>query len=187
MNASAPPSSIDDGLRFCPALCRNAPAGRDAPRQRHAFDAWVVDDVVGLLVRDQKIGVQTDGRAGVDPEFLEGDGALRHAAGMLDHQNIARHQMRTRDARKLVVGEVPWLDAEDHPDRAALHMALAQGRMQFFIRKEALGILGVVGEDLGAELHLAARLVDALAHLQRHDVGQRPRPFHARERRLWRR
>ena len=49
-------------------------------------------------------------------------------AGMLDHQHVAGHQVRPGDARELVVGEVPGLDAEDHADRAALHMGLADGR-----------------------------------------------------------
>ena len=80
--------------------------------------------------------------------------------------------MRTGDARELVVGKVPGLDAEDHADRAALHMGFAEGRMELHGRQEALGVLGVVGEDLRAELHFAARLADPLAHLQRHGVRE---------------
>ena len=85
---------------------------------------------------------------------------------------VAGHQMRTGDPGKLVIGKVPGLHAEDHADRAALHVAFAERRMEVFVGEEMLGILGVVGEDLGAELHLPARLVDALAHLQRHGVRQ---------------
>ena len=67
---------------------------------------------------------------------------------MFYHQYIARHQMRPRDTRQLIVRKVPWLDTEDDADRAALHMAFAQRRMQLFIRKEALCILGVIGENI---------------------------------------
>jgi hypothetical protein len=79
----------------------------------------VIDEVIRLIVRNQKIDIQTDGRARVDPQFLEGDGALGNAAGVFDDQDIARHQMGTGDARKLGVGKVPRLDTEDHTDRAA--------------------------------------------------------------------
>ena len=69
---------------------RDAAAGRDAAGQRHALDARVVDDAVGLIVRDQQVGVEADGRAGVDPELLEGDGALRNASGVLHQQRCCR-------------------------------------------------------------------------------------------------
>ena len=75
---------------------------------------------------------------------------MRHDAGVLHHQDVARHQMRTGDAGKLVVGKVPGLDAEDHADRAALHMGFADGRMELHRRQEALGVLGVVGEDVAS-------------------------------------
>ena len=91
---------------------------------------------------------------------------------MLHQQDIARHQVRTGDAGKLVIRKVPGLDAEDHADRTALHMAFAEAWMEFDGRQEAFGVLGVIGEDARAELHLAAGLVDALAHLERHDVRQ---------------
>ena len=159
-------------LEVLPGAGRDAAAGGDAAGQGNALDARVLDDVVGLFVRDQKIGVEADGRARVDQQFLEGNGALRHDAGVLHQQGVARHQMRTGDPGKLVIGKVPGLDAEDHADRAALHVAFAERRMEFLVGQEMLGILGVVGEDLGAELDFSARLVDALAHLQRHGVGQ---------------
>ena len=160
------------GLEVLSGSRRDALARRDAAGQRHAFDARVVDDAVRLIVRDQQIGVEPDGRARLDPKLLEGDRALRHDARVLHQQDVARHQMRTGDAGELVVGKVPGLDAEDHADRAALHMAFAEAWMELHRRQEALGVLGVIGEDARAELDLAARFVDALAHLQRHGVRQ---------------
>ena len=44
--------------------------------------------------------------------------------------------------------------------------------MQFHRRQEALGILGVIGKDVRAELHLAAGFIDALAHFERHRVRE---------------
>lgn len=37
---------------------------------------------------------------------------------------------------------------------------------------EGLGVLGVIGQDVAAELDLTARLVNALAHLQRLQPGE---------------
>ena len=91
---------------------------------------------------------------------------------MFHHQDIACHQVRTGDTSKLVVGKIPRLHAEDHANRAALHMGFAVGRMELHWRKKALGILRVVGEDSDAELDLAARLVDSLAHFERHRASK---------------
>ena len=44
--------------------------------------------------------------------------------------------------------------------------------MQFHRRQEALGIFGVIGKDVRAELNLAAGFIDALAHFKRHRVRE---------------
>ncbi len=112
-------------LEILPGAGCHALAGLDAAGQGHAFDARVIDHTIGLRMRDQKVGVKTGGRAGFDPELLEGNRALRHDAGVLDHQHVARHQVRPRDAGQLVVRKIPRLDTEDHADRAAFHVRLA--------------------------------------------------------------
>ena len=97
---------------------------------------------------------------------------LRHDTSVLHQYYITRHQMRTCDPSKLVVGEVPGLDAEDQADRAALHMAFAETRMELYRCKEALGILGVISQNVRAELHLAAGFINPLAHFERHRVRE---------------
>jgi len=156
MNASLPPSSIEDGLRFLPARARDASSGCNAARERHTFDSRVIDDAVGLIVRNQKIGIQTGGGTRLDQKFLEGNRALRHDTRVFHQYNVARHQVRTGDPGKLVVGKVPGLHTEDHADRAALHVAFAETRMQLHRRQEALGVLGIIGKDVRAEFNLAA-------------------------------
>jgi hypothetical protein len=151
----------------------DAAARGDAAGQGHALDPWVVDHAVGLLMRDQQIGIKPGGRAGILPQLLECDRALRDAACVFDHQHVAGHQMRSSDTGELIVGEVPRLDAENHADRAALHMCIADAGMELLRLQEAFGVLCVIGEDVGAEFHFAPRLADALAHLQRHGVGER--------------
>ena len=39
-------------------------------------------------------------------------------------------------------------------------------------RQEPLGVLGVIGEDVRAELDFSARFADALAHFESHDLGE---------------
>jgi len=39
-------------------------------------------------------------------------------------------------------------------------------------REKGLGVLGVVRQDVGAELHLAARLIDALDRVQCRELGE---------------
>ena len=119
---------------------------------------------------DQQIGVEADGSAGFDQQLFERDRTLRHDSGMLHDQRVARHQMRSGDARELVIGEVPRFDTEDDADRAALHMRLAVRRVELDRREEAFGVLGVIGHDPRTELDFGACFADPLAHLHRHDA-----------------
>ena len=145
---------------------------RGAAGQRDPLNSSVVDDEGCLIVRDQQISVQTGRRTRLGPQLLEGDRALGDIWGVLHHQDVARHQVRTGDTRQLVVRKVPWLDTEDHADRAALHVRLPDGRMKFYRCKEALGVLGIVGENASAELHLSASFVNLLAHFECHQAGE---------------
>ena len=140
--------------------------------QRHALDAPIVDDRVRLIVRDRQVGIKARRGPGLGPQRLECHSALRHVAGVFDHQNVARHQMRTGHAGQLVIRKVPRLHRENYPDRAAFHMRLALGRMQGNRSQEAFGVLGVVGEDRRAESHFSARISNTLAHFLRHRPRQ---------------
>ena len=79
MKASLPPSSIEEGLRFWPARAAMLLPAATLPVSATPLMRGSSMRSIGLIVRDQKIGVQADRRAGVDPELLEGDRALRHA------------------------------------------------------------------------------------------------------------
>ena len=121
---------------------------------------------------NQQVSVGTDRRAGIQQQLLERDGALRHATGVLDDQDIASHQLRPGDAGELVVGEVPGLDTEQHADGRAFHVRFANLWVQLSRCQEGLGMLGVIGQDVAAESDLSARLINALAHLQRRQPGE---------------
>ena len=86
MKASLPPSSIEDGFRFVPARAAMLRPAATLPVSATPLMRGSSTTLIGLLVRNQQIGVQTRGRARVDPKFLERDRALRHDARMLHHQ-----------------------------------------------------------------------------------------------------
>jgi hypothetical protein len=123
-------------------------------------------------MRDQQVGVGADWRTRLQPQLLKGDGALRNAPRVLHHHDIARHQVGRGKARELVVGKVPGLDAEEHAERAAFDLGFARTRLEVLGCEEALGVLGVVVDDVRAERHFAAGLFDELAHLERHRAGE---------------
>ncbi len=91
---------------------------------------------------------------------------------MLDHDHIARHQLWAGDTGELVVGEVPRFDTKEHAKWTAFHMRVTNLRIELDRCQKALGILRIVGQDIGAELHFAACLFKAFTHLQRCQFGE---------------
>src|ERR1700722_11750228 len=150
----------------------NALAGFHAACQCHTFDPRVVDHAVHLIVRDQQVGISAECRTCLHPQLLKRDGALRNAACMFHHNDITRHQVGRGKARKLVVGKVPRLDAEEHAERAAFDFCFARTRLEVLWCEEAFGVFGIVVDDVRAEHHFAAGLVNELAHFERHRASE---------------
>ena len=80
--------------------------------------------------------------------------------------------MRAGDAGELVVRKVPGLDAKQHAQGRAFHVRFADPGVQRGRCQKGLGVLGVIGQDVAAELDLTARLMNSLAHLQRFQPGE---------------
>ena len=74
-------------LTNCWIPCRRVPARYTVHRLRFS-----------LCVRDLQILVEADKRPCVEQEILAGDGALPHAGRILNHQNVASHQLRNSEA-----------------------------------------------------------------------------------------
>src|ERR1017187_10859457 len=144
----------------------------DAARQRDALDPGIVDHLSDLVMRDQQVGVHAHRRTRFKPQLLKSDGALRHTPCVLHHDDIALHQVGRGKTRELVVGEVPRLNAEQHAERATFDLGFARTRLEAFGCEEALGVPGIVVEDVRTERHFASSLVDELAHLERHWAGK---------------
>src|ERR1035441_6332543 len=144
----------------------------DAARQRDALDPGIVDHLSDLVMRDQQVGVRTHRSTRFKPQLLKSDGALRNTPCVLHHDDIARHQVGRGKTRELVVGKVPRLDAEQHAERATFDLSFARTRLEVLWCEEALGVLGIVVEDVRAEHHLAPGLGDELTHLERHGASK---------------
>ena len=82
-------------------------------------------------------------------------------------------QVRRREARDLVVREVPRHDPQEHPQRRAAddRGALAQD-VDRLVARDLLGVVGVELGDVGGEVDLAERRGERLAHLAHDDRGE---------------
>ena len=125
-----------------------------------------------LFLGDEQIGISASGGAGFLHQALEGQRALRHAGRMLDHDDIACHQVGRGKACDLVVRKVPGLDTEKHTDGAAFNVCFAPWRGQLFRGQKMLGILGVVVKDGSAQGDFAQALREQLAHLKGDEFGK---------------
>ena len=103
---------------------------------------------------------------------------------MFDHYHVAGHQVGRRHPRQLVIREVPRLDPQDHSQWGADHhgVIIGAGGVKPLGGQESLGVLGVVVEDLRAELHLTQTLGIELAHFQREQPSELVQAF-AKDRR----
>ena len=123
-------------------------------------------------MRNKEIGVGPFGCAGLQQQLLERDCALGHAPGVLDHQHVARHELRPGHAGELIVRKVPGLHTKQHAQRTAFHVRLAHLGVQLGRRQKGRRVLGVIGQNVAAVLHLATGLANALAHLQGSQLGK---------------
>src|ERR1700674_261751 len=124
------------------------------------------------MMRDKKVGVGARWRTRLQPKFLESDGALWNACRVLDHNDVASHQIGGGKAGELVVGKVPRLDAEEHSEGDTFDLGFARARLEGFRCKETLGVLGIVVDDVRAQSNFAPSLADELAHLERHQPSE---------------
>ena len=94
--------------------------------------------------------------------------------GVLQHDRVTDNQVRAREARDLVVREVPRHDAEEHAERVAADErgALAGEKLHGLVTQDLGGDVGVVPVDVGGEVDLGERLLEGLPHLAHDERGQ---------------
>ena len=174
MNGSEPPSSRTTFLRFRPATSATAAPARsepvtDTPCTRGSAMS-VRDLVVGGV--DVRVRAGREARLVVDP--LDRRRRLRALGRMLQQDRVADDEVRTGEPGHLVVRVVPRHDPEQDADGAPADecRSLAVRQRDRLVGEEARGLRRVVLVDRGAEVHLAERLLDGLAHLPHDDVRE---------------
>ena len=173
-NGSDPPSSSTTFFRLRPGDLGDGGAGALRPGERDTLHPRVGDRVGDLLVRRVHVDVGALREPGVGEDLLDRRRRFRALRRMLEHDRVAQRQVRAGEARHLVVGVVPRHDAEQHADRSAPddRAALALDQLDGLVGEELLGVVGVVAVDRAAEIDLAERLVERLAHLALDDLGE---------------
>ena len=149
-------------------------AGSLRAGQRHAGDAGIGDDRRRLVVGGVDVHVGPGGEAGVVEDLLHGGRGLGALRGVFEQDGVADAQVRAGEPGHLVVREVPRHDAEQHPDRKPPDQGdtVAVEQVDGLVGEELLGVVGVVGVDVGGEVDLVEALVERLAHLPVDDGGQ---------------
>ena len=116
-------------LRLRTRLARDAGASRVAPRKRHPAHAVVVDDPGGQSGGSYKIGISAQREARVLKQLLGSFSALLNAGGVLQEDNVPRHQIRRCKANDLIEGIVPRLDAKYDAQRLAQERGVSSRRV----------------------------------------------------------
>jgi hypothetical protein len=109
-------------------------------------------------------------KTGLAKRFLDGQGAARHVAGVLEDGAVARHQRRRRETEDLPEREVPGHDRQHDPDRLEGDEAPGGIRLHGLGREEGAGVVGVEVADPGALVDLRPTLAQGLAHLECHQI-----------------
>ena len=132
------------------------------------------DDVRHLLIRRVDVDVRIRRHTRLMEDLLHQSRGLRVLRRVLEQNRVAQRQVRSRKTRHLVVREVPRHDAQQRTDRLATHerFFVLAGAAQLLISHELLGVVREVAVDQLAQLDLALRLRDGLAHLHVDDLSE---------------
>src|SRR6267143_3711278 len=158
-------------LRACDAA--QAPARRVASRQGGGDDARVLDDLLHLVAADQQRLEGALREARVAEDLLDGERALRDVARVLEQADVPGHQRGRRESKDLPEGEVPGHDREHRAQRLEALLGAARVGLYGLRSEVTLGVLDVVAAPGGAFLDLGYSRPAQLAHLQRHQAGER--------------
>ena len=105
-------------------------------------------------------------------DTLDFQGYTRDVGGVFEHRGVACHQGWCSKAEDLPVRKVPGHDRQHHPQWTEGNVALRGVGGNFFISKEALGILGKEVAVPGAFFDLGLGFCDRFAHFQNSNAGQ---------------
>ncbi len=144
-------------------------ARRLAAGKRDTANTRVIDHVFGQRVRQIQVLERSRREPGTREEVVEHRRGLRHVAGVLEQDGVAGKQLRRCNTYDLVVGEVPRLDRQQHPEGLADDLDLAlrgRGYRDLLGLKQRLPPVGVVLKDVGRQVDFGLCLCDYLPHLE---------------------
>ena len=119
------------------------------------------------------VGVQALRCASLVEDLLNRLGRARADFRVLDHDYVAGHDRRRREAGDLVVREVPRHDAHDHAEGNLAHHGGAAALVRdFLVGTELRAVVGVVIENFNDVVDLAVAFFDGLTHLLGDNAGK---------------
>src|SRR5699024_7649360 len=136
---------------------RSGPLG---PGQRYTLHARIGDDRSDLVVVGEQVRVTAVGDTGGAEDLLDKQRRTTADIGVLEHDRVAEHEVRRREAGHLVVREVPRHDAEQRTDGQGLDAGGAGNRgRDLVVRGQAGSVDAVVLDDVGGEFDLVDGLL----------------------------
>ena len=142
--------------------------------QRDPAHARVGDDPLDLVIGGEDVDVGVLGDPGLVEDLLHRQRGLRALRRVLEQDRVTDHQVGPGETRHLVIRVVPRHDPQQQAVRAAAHERgpVPVQQLDRLIGHQRGTVVGVVVIDRTAEIDLAERLLDRLAHLAHDDLGK---------------
>ena len=151
---------------------RKAAARPVAAGQGGGGDPGILDDLLHFLAADEERLEAPLGIAGVAEDLLDGEGALRNAARVLEQADVPGHEGRSGETEDLPEREVPGHDGEHRAEWLEPLLGAARVGLDGLRSEVALGVLRIVAAAVGALLDLGDGGLAQLSHLQRHQAAE---------------
>src|SRR5438270_434363 len=151
---------------------RKAAARPVAAGQGGGGDPGILDDLLHFLAADEERLEAPLGIAGVAEDLLDGEGALRNAARVLEQADVPGHEGRSGETEDLPEREVPGHDGEHRAEWLEPLLGPARVGLDGLRSEVALGVLRIVAAAIGALLDLGDGGLAQLSHLQRHQAAE---------------
>ncbi len=148
------------------------PPGLDAAGQGHRRDGRILDQRLHVAARDEHGPEQVLGKARLAEHRFDGERRAGHVAGVLEHGAVAGHERRRGEAEDLPEREVPRHHREHDAERVVGDEGLRPAEVDRLAGEVFFCRIGEVVAVGGAFFHFGAAILEGLAHLGRHDLGE---------------
>ena len=131
----------------------------------------------GVITGDEQGGETALRETGVTENFLDGEGTAGDVAGMFQHADITRHEVRCRETEHLPEREIPGHDSEHDADGLVGDEALRALGLDRYIGEEGFGMFDIVVADAGAFFDFGGAFLQHFAHFVGHQFREFLRTF----------